>query len=257
MKTTLLYCYRGAFWYGESHSKSEALNVSPKTYLIPCWEFCCWELLTESAVKTPSGEESCGKEKKVCERGQIRSHVRDLGVCGEQLEPFVHDRFIRDRESAETDAKHQRLATSGSNSFKAFNTRLNSRSYYTGVIIRAIYGTPRRSHAIGERSGELGKSGTNVLVYPDVCTHIHVRACLYMIHINMYISRRFIAAETEELRTWLFDPRKYYPGLSSVQDMFFFLSLTSFVCLISASIASFSFSSLSFAHPSCLSFVTF
>lgn len=167
-------------------------------------EFYCWGLLTESAVKTPHGWAVTLLRRKESSRKRTGTIARPWSrrVWRTTWGLLVRDRFARDRgRPAET----RRLATSGSNSFKAFNTRLNSWyiSYYTpALIVRAIYGTPRYSHATGERSGELGKSGTNVLIYPDVCTHIHVRACLYMIHINMYISRRFIAAETEELRTW-------------------------------------------------------
>jgi len=39
-----------------------------------------------------------------------------------------------------------------------------------------------------------------------------------MIHVHIYTSRRFIAAESEELRTWLLDPREYYRGPSSLRD---------------------------------------
>jgi len=81
-------------------------------------------------------------------RGQYdRTSVIEVYVTN-NLGPLARDRFVRDR-GCET---RRRLATFGSNSFKAFNTRLNTRdtySYYTGV--RAIYETPRRSHATGER----------------------------------------------------------------------------------------------------------
>jgi len=87
----------------------------------------------------------------------------------------------------------------------------------------------------------MGKGGTNVLIsYPDVsvCTHIHVRAWPYMIHVHIYTSRRFIAAETEELCTWPFDPREYYRGLS-YRDMFTSLSLSlSFFFLSFSSVSS-------------------
>lgn len=92
------------FGYGESYSKSRALNVSPRTYLIPMLteEFRCSRAANrQSAVKTPSRASGNLVEKKgdVCEGGQVRSHVRDRGVCGEQLGSAC-PRSIRSRSGA-------------------------------------------------------------------------------------------------------------------------------------------------------------
>jgi len=107
-------------------------------------------------------------------------------------------RLSRSRASAKTGERHRRSCyTSGSNSFKAFNTRLNSRyiSYYTGVNRKGYLrnATPLARDWRAQRGA--GEKWHECVSFTLTYAHIYTceRACIWYnkyVHITQIYCRR-------------------------------------------------------------------